>query len=175
MEPFFAQMKVSLIGGIILAFPWILYQAGAFVSIGLRREERRWLFRLIPASYALFLVGGAIGLFGAGPIGLKFLMAYSTPRLVPYITISAYLGYLSYLTLGLAILFQLPIALFVLASLGVLRLSTLTRHRRHAFLAMLIVAAAVTPGPDIFSQLLIALPTYLLYELSILFVWLSGK
>lgn len=175
VEPFFAQMKVSFIGGIILAFPWLLYQAGAFVSIGLKAEERRWLFRLIPASYLLFLAGGALGLFGAGPIGLKFLMAYSTPQLVPYITLNSYLGYLSYLTLGLGILFQLPIVVFVLATLGFLRLATLRYYRRHAALGLLIAAAAITPGPDIFSQLLIALPAYALYELSILFVWLSGR
>lgn len=175
VEPFFAQCKVALVGGILLAFPWILYQAWRFVSIGLRREEQRWLLRLIPASYALFLTGGAVGLLGVGPLGLRFLLSYSTPQLVPYITLNSYLGYLSYLTLGLATLFQLPVALFVLATLGLLKLATLTRHRRHAFLGILVASAAITPSPDVFGQLLVALPTYLLYELSILFVWLSGK
>lgn len=175
IEPFFTQMKVSLIGGIVIGFPWLLYQAGCFVSVGLRPEERKWLFRLIPGSYLLFLLGGSLGLFVAGPIGLKFLLAFSTPQLVPYITLSSYLGYLSYLTLGLGLLFQLPIVLFVLASLGVLNLSTLTRLRRHAVLGILVAAAVITPGPDIFSQVLIAVPTYLLYELSILAVRLSGK
>lgn len=175
VEPFFAQCKVSLVGGILLAFPWVLYQAWRFASIGLRREERGWLLRLIPASYALFLLGGSIGLFGVGPMGLKFLMSYSTPQLVPYITLNSYLGYLSYLTLGLAILFQLPVALFVMATLNLLSLSTLTQYRRHAFLGILVASAVITPSPDVFGQLLVALPTYLLYELSIFFVWLSGK
>ncbi|MBI4345528.1 MAG: twin-arginine translocase subunit TatC [Elusimicrobia bacterium] len=175
VEPFFVQCKVALVGGILLSFPWLLYQAWRFVALGLRAEERRWLLRLIPAAYALFLTGGAIGLFGVGPMGLRFLLSYSTPQLVPYITLSSYLGFLSYLTLGLAILFQLPVALFVLATLGMLRLSTLTQHRRHAFVGILIAAALITPSPDVFGQLLVALPTYLLYELSILFVWLSGR
>lgn len=175
IEPFFTQMKVSLIGGVVLAFPWLLYQAGKFVSVGLRPEERRWLFRLIPGSYLLFLAGAALGLFVAGPIGLKFLLAFSTPQLEPYITLSSYLGYLSYLTLGLGLLFQLPIVVFVLASLGLLKLATLTQYRRHAVLGILVAAALITPGPDIFSQVLIAIPTYLLYELSILFVRFSGR
>ncbi len=172
VEPFFAQVKVSMVAGILLAFPWMLYQAIAFVSIGLKPQERLWVIRLIPASYALFLAGGAVGLFIIGPIGLKFLMAYSTSYLVPYITLNAYLGYLAYLTLGLAVLFQLPIVLFVLAALKLLRLETLTRHRRQVFLGLLILAAIVTPGPDIFSQVLVAVPAYLLYELSIAAVWL---
>ena len=175
VEPFFMQMKVAMVGGIILAFPWLLYQASAFVSIALKPREKRWLFRLIPASYLLFLTGGAIGLFGAGPIGMRFLLAYATPQLVPFITLNAYVGYLTYLTLGLAVLFQLPIVLFLLATLGVLKLGTLTYYRRHVFLGILIVAAAITPGPDIFSQLLVTIPTYILYELSILAIWIRGR
>lgn len=174
VEPFFAQLKVSFVLGVILSFPWLLYQAGAFVSVGLKAAERRMLYRLIPAAYLLFLAGGALGLLGAGPIGLKFLLTYSTPQVVPYITLSSYLGYMSYVTLGLGLLFQLPIVLFVLAALGVVQSSTLTHYRRHAVLMILIAAAAITPGPDIVSQLLIAAPTYLLYELSVLAVRLTG-
>ena len=175
VEPFFMQMKVAMLGGIVIAFPWMLYQAGAFVAIALKANERRWLFRLIPASYLLFILGGAVGLFGAGPIGMKYLLAFGTPQLVPLITLNAYLGYLSYLTLGLAILFQLPLVLFLLAALGLVQLETLTHYRRHVALGILIVAAAITPGPDIFSQLLVSIPTYCLYELSILAIRLTRR
>ena len=108
LEPFFMQVKVSMIGGIVLAFPWVLYQACSFVAIGLKERERRWLFRLLPASYLLFVLGGSIGLFFAGPLSMRFLLSFATPQLVPYITIGSYLGYLSYITLGLGVLFQLP-------------------------------------------------------------------
>ena len=166
-EPFFAQVKVSMAVGLLVSFPWLAWQAGRFVSVGLEPSERRAVARLVPASYALFLLGGALGLFGAGPLGLKFLLSYSGPRLIPLITIDAYLGYVCWLTLGLAFLFQLPIVLYALSWLGLVSADSLRGYRRHAALALLVAAAALTPGPDIVSQLLVAVPAYVLFELSL--------
>lgn len=173
-EPFFAHCKLALIGGILVSFPWILYQAWRFISPGLKPRERRVLFNLIPAAYALCLLGGAFGLFVAAPLGLKFLMSYSSAQLIPYLTLSAYLGYLSYMTLGLALLFQLPLLLFALALLGMVRASSLAGYRRHVLLGLLVLAAVITPSPDIYGQILIALPTYVLFEISLLAMRLQG-
>ena len=167
-EPFFAQCKVSLAIGLLISFPWLLFEAWRFVAPGLKRNERGVLLRMIPASYALFLLGSALGLFGAAPVGLKFLLSYSTAQLQPYITLNSYLSYMTYMTLGLGALFQLPLILFVLAYIGIIPVEALAKYRRHVFLGLLIVAAAITPSPDIYGQLLIAIPTYLLYEVSIM-------
>lgn len=173
IEPFITQVKISMIGGLVAAFPWILYQAWRFVGPGLKAGERNILRRLIIPSYALFLAGGSIGLFVAAPIGLKFLLSYKTDYLIPYITLSAYLGYLSYLMLGLGLLFQLPIVLYIIVTMGFVKRETLSHYRRHVFLALLIVAACISPSPDISGQLLVAMPAYLLYEVSILVLWLT--
>lgn len=173
-EPFFAQIRLSCIAGLLVAFPWLLYQAWAFVAPALRPPERRGLLRLIPAAYALFLLGGGLGLFAVAPAGLRFLLSYSTPTLEPYITISAYLGYLGSIALGMAVLFQLPVALYALALAGLARPEPLAHYRRHIFLGLLIASAALTPGPDVYSQLLLAVPAYLLFELSLLAMRLAG-
>ncbi|MBI3548077.1 MAG: twin-arginine translocase subunit TatC [Elusimicrobia bacterium] len=168
IEPFFAQCKVSIALGFGAAFPWILYQAWRFVGPGLTPKERRVLLKLIPASYALLLGGAAIGLFGAVPMGLKFLMSYSTERLQPYITLSSYLSYITYMTLGLGILFQVPLALFALCAVGALSPDTLSRYRRHVILGILVVAAVITPSADIYGQLIVAVPTYVLFEAALI-------
>lgn len=175
MEPFMAQMKISFIIGIIITFPWLLYQTWRFVAPGLKVKERRLLLQLIPACYALFLMGGAMGFFVAAPLGLKFLMSYSTPYLMPYITLNNYLSYVGYLTLGTGALFQFPIVLFALSFLGILPYTTLAKYRRHTFLGILIAAAVITPSPDITGQVLIAIPTYLLFELTLLAMRFAGQ
>lgn len=167
-EPFFAQCKLSILGGFLIAFPWLMYQAWVFVAPALQPRERGPLLKLIPASYLLFLAGGALGLFGVAPIGLKFLLSYSNQYLSAYITIGAYLSYLSYMTLGLAFLFQLPIVMYALAALGIVRPETLVPYRKHAFLLILVAAAAITPSPDVYGQVLIAIPGYILFEISLL-------
>lgn len=175
MEPFITQVKLSMIGGFVATFPWILLQTWRFVAPGLKPTERKALRGLIVPSYLLFLTGGSIGLFVAAPVGLRFLLSYKTDYLIPYITLSAYLGYLSYLMLGLGFLFQLPIVLYIVVAIGLVRRETLSRYRRHVFLGLLIVAACISPSPDISGQLLVAIPAYLLYELSILVLWLTRR
>lgn len=170
MEPFFAQVKLSLAGGFVLAYPWVFYHAWAFVSIALKPKERMLLFRILPVSYVLFLLGGSLGLFVIGPLGLKFLLSFSSEYLLPYITVNSYLSYMAYLSLGSGILFQLPIVLYILSLMGIVTAPFLVHYRRHVFIGILLTAALITPSPDIFGQVLIAIPAYLLYELSILFI-----
>lgn len=173
MEPFIVQMKLSAVLGFAATLPWILYQLWRFVAPGLKPTERKALRHLIWPAYALFLAGGSLGWAVAAPIGLRFLMSFQTSYLIPYITLSSYLGYLSFLVLGTGLVFELPIVLFVLVSIGLVKRETLGHYRRHVFLGLLIVAAIITPSPDISGQLLVAIPAYLLYEVSILALWLS--
>jgi sec-independent protein translocase protein TatC len=172
-EPFLALIKTSIYAGLVVAFPWVSWQVWAFIKPGLKENERRWVTSLVVPSYALFLLGCAVGFYGAGPVGLKFLMSFATEKLQPYISLNAYLGYIAYLSLGCGILFQLPIVLWLLAKIGIIDAGTLSKYRRHVFLGILIAAAAITPSPDISGQVLITLPTYVLYELSILVVRLT--
>jgi len=174
MEPFLVQMKLSAVLGFGATLPWIMYQSWRFVAPGLKPGERGALRSLIWPSYALFLAGGALGLAVAAPLGLRFLLSFQTSYLVPYITLSSYLGYVSFLVFGTGFVFQLPIVLFVLVSIGLVKRETLRRYRRHVLLGLLVVAAVITPSPDITGQLLVALPAYLLFELSMLVLWLGG-
>lgn len=175
MEPFFARIKLAFVAGLLISFPWLLYQAWVFAAPGLKARERSVCLRLIPAAYLLFLAGAAMGLFVAAPLGLKFLLSFSNQYLVPYVTLGAYLDYLAYLTLGMGALFQLPIVLFGMAMLGLMSSERLGRYRRHVLLGILVLVAVITPGPDLFGQILLAGPTYLLFELSIIAVRLCGR
>lgn len=174
-EPFLAHVKVALVAGFVAAFPWIGWQAWLFVSPGLKENERRWAGLVLLPSYLLFLAGCALGFFGAGPIGLKFLLSFSSELLQPYIGLDNYLRYMTYLSLGTGVLFQLPVVLFLLSKMGIVSASSLGSYRRHVFVGLLVAAALLTPGPDVVGQLLVCLPAYALYELSILVVRLTSR
>lgn len=174
-EPFFAILKLSLALGLLAALPLWLHQAWGFVSIGLEPGERRTLLSLLPPAYALFLLGTVFGLKVLVPLSMRFLMSFQGPQLVPYLGLSSYLGFVATLSLGTGLLFQLPVAMAVLSSLGLVSWKTLSAHRKHAFLALLILAALLTPGPDVVSQLALALPAYLLFEISVLVARLAGR
>lgn len=175
MEPFFVRIKLAFVVGLIGSFPWLLYQAWVFAAPGLKPRERSVCLKMIPFAYVLFLAGGSLGLFVAAPLGLQFLLSFSNKYLVPYVTVGAYLDYLAYLTLGMGALFQLPIVLFAMSLLGLMSSERLGKYRRHVLLGILVLVAIITPGPDLFGQVLLAVPTYLLFELSIVAVRLSGR
>ena len=174
-EPFFALCKIALIIGFLAVLPLWLYQLWLFVSPGLEPNERRLFLTLLPPAYGLFILGCAFSLKALVPLSLRFLMSFTGPHLQPYISLSSYLGYVTSLSLGIGVLFQLPIAMYILSAIGILHWETLAKYRRHAFLAILILAAIVTPSPDVFTQLVVALPTYALFEISILVSRLAGR
>ena len=168
-DAFMAQVTLSLWAGLFLAFPVILYQIWQFVCVGLTEKERRYVLVFGPLSFILFFSGAAFGYFAMIPISLKFLLGFSSDFIVPMIEIKNYISFVGTFVLAFGIVFELPLILMFLTKIGIATPAFLAQKRRHAIILILIVSAILTP-PDVISQILMALPLMVLYEISI---WLS--
>ena len=123
---------------------------------------------ILPVAMGLFFLGTAIAVFLVIPTAMKFLLGFGSPVLRPMISIGEYLGFLFWMVVGFGVFFQLPLVIVTLARFGVVNPKTLAQYRKHAVVGIFIAAAAMTPGPDIVSQVAMALPSYLLFEVSLL-------
>lgn len=172
LEPMLVKLKVSMLVGVTLALPVILWQIWSFVLPALKQNERKYLYIIVPSSVLLFLGGAAFCFYVVLPLGLKFLLFVGSGAVqyTPFLTKSSYLGFLTTFLLTFGVVSQLPIVLLVLIRIGVLSPKTLAKKRRWAILAIVILAVVVSPTPDLLTQLLMAGPMYLLYEISI---WLG--
>ena len=167
-EAFMSYLKLSIWGGLFLASPVVIYQVWGFLSSGLKTNEKKWVYLFMPASFLLFVTGMSFAFFVIIRYGIHFLLSFGTASMTPMITISKYISFLGATCLGFGIVFQLPLVLFFLTKVGLVTPSFLAQKRRHALVIIFIAAGALTPGPDIFSQLSMALPLFFLYELGIL-------
>ena len=178
-EFFFTEMKLALFGAVFIAFPVIASQIYMFVAPGLYRSERQAFLPFLIATPILFLLGAALVYFVAMPLAMTFFLSMQqTGDNVVHIQLTAkvseYLSLIMTLILGFGICFQLPVVLTLLARAGLITSDQLKSKRRYAILIVFIVAAVLTP-PDPISQIALALPTVLLYELSIFAVKLAEK
>lgn len=167
-EAFFAKIKLSFYGGIFIAMPVIIYQAWKFVNPGLIEIERRTFYWIVPFSCLLFFSGILFAFFAVLPVGMKFLLGYGTENVIPMLSVSSYISFVGIFLLAFGIIFQLPVVVLFLTKLGIVTPKWLSVNRKYAVLVIFILAGILTPGPDIFSQFLMAIPTLLLYEISIL-------
>jgi sec-independent protein translocase protein TatC len=174
-EAFFTYLKVSLIAALLFASPVIIFEFWMFVAPGLYLKEKRLLIPLIIFSGFFFVAGSLFGYFFVFPIGFKFFQGYAneTIRFMP--SVSQYLSFASKMLLAFGIVFELPIVLIGLSRLGIVTVPFLKRNRKYAVLLIFIAAAILTPGPDVFTQLMMALPLMLLYEISIVGAFIFGK
>ncbi len=170
---FMAHLSVSLTLGILLASPYILFEFFRFVSPALYERERRLSLPLLLIAYTLFLGGLMLSYYILFPVCFHFLATYSvSARVDTLVTLDSYLSTFTTLTLLLGLVFQLPVVAFILGRLQLISSSLLARYRRHAVLVIAVTSALITP-PDALSLLLVSLPLYLLYEVSILVVRFS--
>ena len=167
-EAFFLRIKVAAAAGIVLAAPVVIYQAWKFVSVALSPDEKTPLAWILPSSYLLFILGASFGSFVLVPAGIKFLLSYATPILAASITADAYFSFVATFALVLGAVFQMPLVAFFLARLGLLDPAWLSGKRKAAVVAVYALAALATPGPDPVTAAIMAVPTYLLFEASIL-------
>jgi sec-independent protein translocase protein TatC len=166
-DAFVIYMKVSLIAGLILSSPWVFYQLWMFISAGLYKNEQRYVKVSIPFSAALFIAGALFFFFVVAPISLRFFLKFGELLGGEQAwTFNKYVSFITVLMLVFGLGFQTPLAIFILQRTGIVSIAALRRARKYVFLAMFIIAAIATP-PDVISQITLALPLYLLYEVGI--------
>jgi len=162
---------VCLVAGLVVSSPWVFYQIWAFVGAGLYRHERNYVTKLLPFSLGLFLAGVFLCFFGVLPITLGFLLEFNVwLGIEPTLRLSDWMSFATMLPLVFGISFQTPLVMMFLAKIGVFTAADYREKRKYAILIMVVLAAVLTPGPDVFSQLMLAVPMIMLYELGILLV-----
>lgn len=175
-EQMVIHIKVAAYAGVVAASPYILYSIFAFVAPALYAHERRYAVRLVGAAYVMFFVGSAVNYTLIFPLTVRFLGTYQVSAEVSnYISLTSYVDGFVLLSLGLGLVFELPVLSFLLGRFGLLRCDWMRRFRRHAVVAVLIVAAFITPTTDMFTLVIVSLPIYFLYECSILIVAKTQK
>lgn len=173
-EAFFIYLKASLIAGVVLASPIIYYQLWMFVAPGLHQKEKKVVLPFVIISSLLFITGALFGYYVVFPVGFRFLVGFSTENIRALPSLQLYLSFCLKLLLGFGLVFELPVLAYFLGRTGIIDAPMMARNRRIAILLIFIVAAIVTP-PDVVSQILLAIPLYLLFEGSILIVKFTGK
>ena len=169
-EQFIIHMKAALCAGLICASPYALYQLFRFVSPALYADERRYAVRVVGCGYAMFLLGVLVSYFLIFPLTFRFLGTYQVRADVEnMITLRSYISTLMVMSLAMGLVFEIPVLAWLFSKLGFISADFMRRYRRHAIVVILIVAAVITPTADIFTLSIVALPMWLLYELS---VWL---
>ena len=172
-EKIFTYFEVTLVVGFILAMPVIAYEAWAYVAPGLTRKERRYVVAIVPGATLCFLLGVAFAYFALLPAALGFLMGFGADRIRVVPTIESYVSFLSHLLIASGLIFELPLVMFFLAKLRLVNPKVLTSIRRYVIVIAFVVAAVVTPTPDPFIQLLVAVPILVLYEVGVLLARLA--
>lgn len=164
---FMTHVTAAFYLGFLGASPYIIYELFRFITPALYENERRYSVRVAVIVYLLFIVGVLMSYFILFPISFRFLGTYSVSDMVESnITLKSYIGTFTTLTLILGLVFQLPVIAFFLGKIGALKAGFLKRYRKHAFVIIMIVAAIITP-PDIMTLVLVTIPLYLLFEVSI--------
>jgi len=161
-------VKVPLVFALFLASPWVLYQVWAFIAPGLYQKEKRLAAPFVLSTAGLFILGGAFAYFVAFRFGLAFLLSIGLSNgVTPLVTITHYFDLFVNVMLGVALVFELPVAIFFLTLLHLASPRFLMQHSRYAILAIVILAAIITPTPDFFNLMLFALPMCLLFFLGV--------
>jgi sec-independent protein translocase protein TatC len=164
---FLLHIKVSFVLGLVLAFPYIFWEFWRFISPGLHKKERKYARGIVFYCSMLFFMGVSFGYLVLTPFSINFLGSYQvTPDIVNTISISSYTSLLIMFTLFTGIIFELPIVVYILSKVGIVTPSLMKSYRKHSIITILILSAVITP-PDWISQVMISLPLFILYEVSI--------
>jgi len=163
-------MELVFIAGLILSLPNTLYHFWKFIQPALYPNERKYVSSIVFFSTLFFVLGGLFGYYVLIPNALGFFAGFGSPSIENIIEIQSYFGFITGMILACGVVFELPMLSYFLAKIGILSAEFLKKYRRHAVVVILLVAAAITPGPDIASQIMVSIPLYLLYEVSIIVV-----
>ncbi|OGR61299.1 MAG: twin arginine-targeting protein translocase TatC [Desulfobacula sp. RIFOXYB2_FULL_45_6] len=166
-EAFFTYMKVAFLAGIAASTPILFYEFWMFVSPGLYRNERKYIFPIVLLTFIFFIIGSSFAYFIVFPYGFQFFLGFSTDSIHAMLSMKEYLAFSSKMLLAFGFIFELPLVLTFMARMGLVTVPFLQKNRKYAILIFFIVAAILTP-PDVVSQILMALPLMVLYEISII-------
>ena len=167
VEPFLVHVKTAFLGGIVLVFPLLFLEVWGFLKPALRPSQRWPILVVLPAGVALFVAGLAFGWNWLVPSALQILRAFGATYMVPMLTVGHYLSFAGWLVIGCGLIFEVPLIILGLVRVGWVEPRVLVRQWRLAVIAILVIAALITPTPDIFTQLLLAAPLAALYLLSV--------
>ena len=167
-EQFMIHVKTAFYAGILLVSPYIIYQLFRFVSPALYDNERKYATLLCTSGYLMFILGTALNYMLIFPLTVKFLGTYQvSPDVANMLTLQSYIDTLLMMNLVMGIIFELPVVSWLLSKMGLINVSMMQAMRKQAFIAILIVSAIITPTTDAFTLLVVSLPIWLLYEVSI--------
>ena len=173
-EQFMVHMRTSLYMGVLLASPYIIYEMFRFVSPGLYDNERRYALWIVGSAYVMFILGTLLNYFLVFPLTVRFLGTYQVSADVTnMLTLQSYIDTLISMSFLMGVLFELPVVCWLLGRMGIINAQMMGAYRRHAIVAILVLAAIVTPTTDVFTLFVVALPIWILYELSVLIVKLA--
>ena len=174
-EQFMVHMRTAMFTGLLVTSPYIIYELFRFVSPGLYDNERRYAFQLVGSAYVMFVIGLLLNYFLIYPLTVRFLGTYQVSTdVMNMLTLQSYIDTLSGMSFMMGVLFELPVVCWLMGRMGIINAQLMSSYRRHAIVAILILAAIVTPTTDVFTLFVVALPIWLLYELSILVVKASN-
>src|SRR5688572_21805376 len=174
-EAFMMYVKMSFFVGIFLVAPYILYQVWAFIAPGLYAHEKAYAVPFIVAGTLFFLLGGGFGHYILFPTTFKFLYEFAGDDMQFLPKVDEYFSFYSWFLLGLGLVFQIPVVIFVLARIGLVTPALLIAHFKYAVLASFVIAAVITPTPDVMAQTMLAVPMLALYLLGIAVAWVFGR
>jgi sec-independent protein translocase protein TatC len=170
-EQFMVHLKTAMYAGVLVASPYIIWQLFRFISPALYDNERRYATLLCTSGYLMFMLGTALNYFLIFPLTVKFLGTYQvSPDVANMLTLQSYMDTLLMMCLVMGIVFELPVVSWILGRMGLINRQMMRAMRRHAVVVILVIAAIITPTTDAFTLFVVALPIWLLYEVSILIV-----
>ena len=170
-EQFMVHLRTSMYAGLLIASPYIIYQLFGFISPALYDNERKYATLLCGSGYLMFMLGTLLNYLLIFPLTVKFLGTYQvSPDVANMLTLQSYIDTLLMMSLVMGIVFELPVVSWLLGKIGLVNAQMMRQWRKHAIVAILIVSAIITPTTDAFTLFIVALPIWLLYELSILIV-----
>ena len=170
-EQFMIHMRTAFYAGVLVASPYIIYALFRFVSPALYDNERKYAILMVGSGYLMFMLGTLLNYLLIFPLTVKFLGTYQvSPDVANMLTLQSYIDTLIMMSLMMGVVFELPVVSWLLGKLGLITAGMMSQWRRHAIVAILVVSAIITPTTDAFTLFVVALPIWLLYELSILIV-----
>jgi sec-independent protein translocase protein TatC len=174
-ESFFLYMKMSFFVGIFVAFPLVMYEVWAFIAPGLYKHEKAWAIPFIGMGSVFFISGALFGHYILFPMTFRFLIGFSGDEMQFLPRVDEYWSFYSWFLLGLGLVFQIPVVIFVLARIGLVTAKLLLKAWKFAILGAFIISAVITPTPDVVTQTALAAPMIGLYLLGVLVAWLFGR